>query len=805
MQNVRAVIPQKLWALAALLLAGGALLGSSAGFSLCGSSDIYNRPYDQTHEFSDRWHRGRGADLSLWTPDGSRILFSHAGGIYVVDADGTELTSLSGSYEPAGAFSETTEIDFSPALSPDGSRAAYATLRYAEGGLHEHTYEIVVQPIDGGERVRLTENDRDDIAPSWSPDGSLIAFMSPKARGEVAYREGYRIFAMSPDGSGERGLAPSVSALCCTLAWSRGGGRLAFIGERRETGPLEWVDTYDSSNHTREVADNYVFRRQSIYTVNPDGSGLVELAWSENPDAPPKTRIGSYELRAPEEGVSAFQWSPDGERLAFVARRYGDKDGVYVADSDGASSVRRVFDLADILDSEADADDSILEIAWSPDGSRIGFEAGRIAWLDRANWHPIAGVYSVSADGSDLRRLVQKDMDDYLRWSDRVRGSGPKRIVRYAEMDRSNVEPELKGWILATAPWGGSDETVLARIVNNRIVAANPPISEVVDPGEECSKAGGNYGGLAKDCRTLLEIRDALAGDAVLYWSGDRPISEWPGVTVKDGRVRALESVPGVQLNGTIPPEIARLRGLRTLNLEDNELVGGIPPELGSLPELEILDIGDWWAGHNRIAGSIPPELGNLSNLRILDLSGNGLEGEIPAELGGLSSLEELRLESNPLQGGIPPELGNLNNLRALYLGGNDSRMNTTIPPELGGLERLEELSLVGASLTGGIPPELGDLSNLRELDLRGGGGGGVGSGLTGPIPSEFANLMNLNKLNLSGNRLEGRIPPELDRLVAGDSRRLGYVDLTNNRLTGCVSPALSGVWSFRSDLPVCE
>ena len=375
MSRIFAIIPKRLLPLAALLIAGAITLGSSV--SACESSDIYTSSQDLSYAFSDRWHRARGADLSLWTPDESRIVFSHAGRIYAVEADGSELTSLSGSYEPAGAHSKTAEIDFSPTLSPDGSRVAYSTLRYAEGELWDHRYEIAVQPIDGADRVRLTENDRDDIAPSWSPDGSLIAFLSPKSTGEVGYRDGYRIFTMSPDGSGEREIAPSVSALCCALMWSPDGGRLAFLGERSETASLEWVDIDGRPQPPKrevKVMSDYEFRRQSIYTVKADGSGIVELAWSENPDSPPKTRVGSFELRWPEEAVSAFRWSPDGGRMAFVARRYGDKDGIYVADADGAD-VRRIFDLASVAESDADAEDEILEIAWSPDGSRIEFEA----------------------------------------------------------------------------------------------------------------------------------------------------------------------------------------------------------------------------------------------------------------------------------------------------------------------------------------------------------------------------------------------------------------------------------------------
>ena len=452
-----AAFPQRLAALAALLAAGAVLLGSS----VCYDGDL-------SHEFSHRWHKGRGLTSAEWTPDGSRIVLGHAGGIYVVEADGTELTSLSGSYEPLNHHSETDEIDFSPTLSPDGSRAAYATLRYAKGELREHTYEIAVQSLDGSERVRLTNNGRDDIAPAWSPDGSRIAFAAPSS----PYREDIRIFTIAPDGSGERELIPSsLFAQCCALAWSPDGGRLAFVGERRKT---MWVGIYDPSNPSdpakREAVPGYEVRRQSLYTVKADGSGLVELAWSENPRNAPKPRLGWDGLRAAEEAVSLFQWSPDGKRLAFVARRYGETDGIYIADAEGAS-VRRIFDLATVTDFENpyNNDERIYKIAWSPDGSRIEFEASVV----RVDVYAPA-VYSVSDDGSDLRQLVEKEPGERMKLSEKIKiGSGPKRIVIYAG-GNPNAAPEVREWLLSTAPWGESKETVLVKIVNNRLTAVDP-------------------------------------------------------------------------------------------------------------------------------------------------------------------------------------------------------------------------------------------------------------------------------------------------------------------------------------------
>ena len=842
-----AAFPKRLGALAALLAAGVVLLGSSVSF--CESPDIYTSARDLSHDFSYRWGKGRGANVSLWTPDGSRIVFSHAGGIYVVEADGTELTSLSGSYKPAHMYSKTAEIDFSPTLSPDGSRVAYATLRYAEGELYEHTYEIAVQSLDGSDRVRLTNNGRDDIAPAWSPDGSRIAFASPYGRDDM------RIYTIAPDGSDEREIAASAPAACCVLAWSPDGGRLAFLGERRETGQLEVVDTYDSSNHKRETIPDYMFRRQSLYTVKADGSGLVELAWAETPPPAPNTRFGMYNLRAPEEWVSSFQWSADGERIAFVARRYGEKDGIYIADAEGAS-VRRIFDFAAISDFKkpiederfipgiAFANELIYEIAWSQDGSRIEFEASVV----RGDSYTPA-VYSVSADGSDLRPLVEKESTCCLELSEKIKvGSGPKRIRRYTA-GNPNAAPEVREWLLSTAPWGESKETVLVKIVDNRLTAVDP--DQPVDAGAECEKAvpsGQRTSGLMRDCRTLLEMQYALADnintdDATSYWTGYRPISEWRGVTIEDGRVRALEHIPGIY-SGPIPPKIAELTELRTLKLEVKELVGEIPPELGSMSKLEILDLSSYgYDLGNHLAGWIPPELGNLSNLRILDLSRNELRGEIPAELGRLSNLEILNLSGNELGGEIPPELGGLSNLEELYLGGNQihgeippelgklSNLRTlylengllrgSIPPELGDLENLQKFSTSGSRLTGDIPPELGSLSNLRALNLR----GKSGAGLTGRIPGELGNLTNLDALDLSENRLEGPIPRELANLKTlntllledndlegpiprelSDVVSLHHIDVTgNHRLTGCVPAKRRFSWDFYADLPPCE
>ena len=703
------------------------------------------------------WSRSSAHLTPHWTPDGSHIVFGHEGRIYVVDASGSDLKSLSGSFEPAGPWDwdlSPAPWDFSPTLSPDGSMVAYTTLRYAS-----RTYEIATQPIDGFDCQRLTRNDWDDVSPAWSPDGSRIAFVSHR-------EDDPRLFTITPDGADERSVAPTVRVQTDPPTWAPDGSLLAFVGEEEEIVSLTWLDTRrrDRPPVTR-VSENWSLLREAVYVASTDGSSVRKLVWADATDAPPLTRVGRGDLQYhAEEDVTHFQWSPDGSQIAFVARYHAEPGGMYVANLDTAE-VQQVLDLSTILDAEQYHrpsregwyhDGSIEGIAWSPDSSRIIFEVGG-HWLDEDNTlRSRSGLYSLTADGSEPPLLLDKadsesfthgvtywewpaimtngappprpqfarySLLNYLEKADFLAGTAPARIARYTDNMNANGWQEVKGWLLTTIPWEGSGEKLLVRIVDNRLVAVRPRQDDASTTAAQCSgeqvvPGAQQNPGLVKDCRVLLGIRDVLAGDGVLYWSADFPIQEWPGVTVAGSppRVHALTSVPGVSLTGIIPPEIVELTELRVLNLENNKLTGSIPAELGSLVNLEILDLGDWWAANNDLTGSIPPQLGNLSNLKVLDLSGNGFTGAIPPEIGKLSKLEELNLGDNPLRGSIPPELGRLKDLQVLDLGGNQIVLTGTIPAELGDMARLRYVDLRGNALTGCVPTTW---QGVRKLHVK--------------------------------------------------------------------------------------
>ncbi len=137
-----------------------------------------------------------------WCPDGKKLAFVRVEqpnnwGIFVMDADGANVESLTNDIQ------SVPEEESTPAWSPLGNKIAFSAVR-------DGKRRITLMNTDGSGQETLSSsvNNDWDQNPSWSPDGSKLTFMRALEQDNFQWD----VFVMNADGTGQTNLTQHPSA-----------------------------------------------------------------------------------------------------------------------------------------------------------------------------------------------------------------------------------------------------------------------------------------------------------------------------------------------------------------------------------------------------------------------------------------------------------------------------------------------------------------------------------------------------------------------------------------------------------------
>lgn len=381
--------------------------------------------------------------------------------------------------------------------------------------------DIWIMNEDGSNQVQLTTSFDTEFTPSFSPDGSRIAYVNGTQK---------QLMIMDIDGTNQTPIYTSTAYQIAYTAWSPDGSKITF-----RQGPYNyydiWVINSDGTNPHNITNDGHHNGRSSW---SPDGSKIVYdrrsippfsysvEVWVMNPDGSGKTQLtfgGSCGYTCENNSPS---WSPDGSRIAYDSGAYGHVVGnnmyphdIYVMDPDGGNKVR--------LTTGTGWDRYPV---WSPDGTKIIYTIE-------------PNIYVMNADGSGKTQLTFTGGNFAYDWID-ISLTKQVFIDIKPQSCPNSINVKSKG-VLPVAILGTDDFDVSAiDPVSVRLEGIAPIRSSVEDVGTPFENP-------QDECDCIIDSEDGFA-DLTLKFDNQAIVGELGEVT--DGEVRKL-TLTGKLFDGT--------------------------------------------------------------------------------------------------------------------------------------------------------------------------------------------------------------------------------------------------------------